>query len=384
MVRIAMNNTQQTRRPQRRRFQRGSLQKRKFRGGWHWIAFWWEDHRRRSQILGPCSGLNRPEALAAMAKRLAPVNAQAGQPVKRIWTVGDWIRDAFLPLSRRKWKLSTASTTSDRIRKHVVTDLGALEMSSLTRDRLQQYLDDKAEQGCSFSVVDHLRWDLRAIFRLAAQDGVLASNPAELLYTPRTPCSPSRRVLSAEQVHQILDALDIREQLIVRLALFSGMRPGEILALQWKHVREDHLDVVHRLYRGRLDRPKSERSKRMVALPASTQQLMKAWRLSPGSGTTRGVGLPIRDANHAAGPGQCLEMVDCRETENDWTGVGHVSDHAADACDVVAASEYRSQARRRSTRSWFRCESRCVYGCGTRQAPRSRRGSGSLAGEYLM
>jgi integrase len=214
-----------------------------------------------------------------MAKRLEPVNSHTGRPVTRIWTVGDWIRDAFLPLSRRKWKLSTASTTGDRIRKHVVTDLGALEMSSLTRDRLQQYLDDKAAQGCSFSVVDHLRWDLRAIFRLAAQDGVLASNPAELLYTPRTACSPSRRVLSAEQVHQILDVLDTREQLIVRLALFSGMRPGEILALQWKHVREDHLDVVHRLYRGQLDRPKSERSKRMVALSASTQQRMKAWRL---------------------------------------------------------------------------------------------------------
>ena len=57
---------------------------------------------------------------------------------------------------------------------------------SLRRDRLQQYLEQKAATGCSFSVVDHLRWDLRAIFRLAAQDGVLPSNPAELLFTPRS------------------------------------------------------------------------------------------------------------------------------------------------------------------------------------------------------
>src|SRR5262249_18589377 len=105
----------------------------------------------------------------------------------------------------------------------------------------QQYLEQKAAQGHSFSLVDHLRWDLRAIFRLAVQDRLLGSNPAEMLFTPRTVSRPSRRILSPEQVQQILSVLGLREQLIVRLALFSGMRPGEILALQWKHVADDHV-----------------------------------------------------------------------------------------------------------------------------------------------
>src|SRR5215813_5972748 len=52
------------------------------------------------------------------------------------------------------------------------------EMPSITRDLLQQYLEQKAAQGHSFSLVDHLRWDLRAIFRLAVQDRLLGSNPA--------------------------------------------------------------------------------------------------------------------------------------------------------------------------------------------------------------
>src|SRR5262249_26734012 len=59
----------------RRRFQRGSLQKRKSANGLNWIAFWWQDHHRRSQILGPCAEMTRPEALAQMAKLLQPVNA---------------------------------------------------------------------------------------------------------------------------------------------------------------------------------------------------------------------------------------------------------------------------------------------------------------------
>jgi integrase len=262
----------------RRRFQRGSLQKRQSGGCWNWIAFWWEDGRRRGQLLGPCSTMSRPEALAEIAKRLQPINTHAGEVRARLWTVGDWIREVFLPFSRRKWKLSTASTTGDRIRKHLIADLGSLEIPSVTRDLLQQYLEQKLAKGLSFSVVDHLRWDLRAIFRLAAQDRLLTHNPAEMLFTPRRVAPSARRVLCPEQIEAILQVLDLREQTILRLALFSGMRPGEILALQWKHVAQDHVEVVHRLYRGKLDRPKSERSQRTVALSSTTRALMARWR----------------------------------------------------------------------------------------------------------
>src|SRR5947208_12602881 len=67
------------------------------------------------------------------------------------------------------------------------------------------------------------------------------------------------------------------------LALFSGMRPGEIFALQLKHIADDHVEVVHRIYRGKLDRPKSERSKRTVALSSTTQSLITQWRQQSGS-----------------------------------------------------------------------------------------------------
>jgi hypothetical protein len=125
MVPIRMHETVMVPNPsarRRRRFQRGSLQKRQSGGCWNWIAFWWEAGHRRSQILGPCSTISRPQALAEMATLLQPMNARAGEPVVRLWTVGDWILEIFLPLSRRKWKLSTASTTGDRIRKHLIAD----------------------------------------------------------------------------------------------------------------------------------------------------------------------------------------------------------------------------------------------------------------------
>ena len=68
-----------------------------------------------------------------------------------------------------------------------------------------------------------------------------------------------------------------REQLVVRLAIFSGMRPGEIIGLQWKHVHDDHVEIEQRIYRGKLDRPKTTRSKRHAAVSPDTQIALKSW-----------------------------------------------------------------------------------------------------------
>src|SRR5437667_6644718 len=62
-------------------------------------------------------------------------------------------------------------------------------------------------EGCRRLLLQRRRssaWDLRAIFRLAAQDRLLPSNPAEMLFTPPTVATPSRWVLTPEQVQQIL------------------------------------------------------------------------------------------------------------------------------------------------------------------------------------
>ena len=40
--------------------------------------------------------------------------------------------------------------------------------------------------------------------------------------------------MNLQEVNLCFEALDQRERLIAMLALTAGMRPGEILALQWK------------------------------------------------------------------------------------------------------------------------------------------------------
>lgn len=137
--------------------------------------------------------------------------------------------------------------------------------------------DLKATKLC-FNVVNHLRWDLKAIFDLAIAEGVVIRNPTAALYTP--PCKPSRkyRELTSSDIVRMLEILDLRERLIVRLAVFKGMRPGEIFALRWHNFGEQHFSVEQRVYRGDLDTPKTQKSLREGGLSLGTIADLAAWR----------------------------------------------------------------------------------------------------------
>ena len=131
--------------------------------------------------------------------------------------------------------------------------------------------------GLSFSTVDHLRWDLKQIFKMAVADGYLLTNPTILLFTPREAATHPRRWMDWNEAILCLSVLDLRESLIAKLAILAGMRPGEIFALCWEHINSDHIVVRQRIYQGQLDKPKTSRSCRKVGLSIGLVQAIGRW-----------------------------------------------------------------------------------------------------------
>ena len=137
-------------------------------------------------------------------------------------------------------------TTEPRMVYHLTPPFGTELLHRITRDQLQLFLDGKA-QSLSHSIVDHLRWDLNAIFKTALSDGLVETNPAAALFTP--PCKPDadRRVMTPAQIRQALTVLEARERLIFRMAVFDGMRPGEILAIRLGNISSKSILVDQRV-----------------------------------------------------------------------------------------------------------------------------------------
>ena len=237
-----------------------------------------EGAARRYVTLGAHSKLNKSEAQAKRDSIMQEVNARASQAPARDILFGEFVEGVALPFLRSKWKRSTAGTTESRIRHHLLEEFRNAELRRLGVKGLQGFLALKAAT-LSKSVVAHLRWDLRGIFRLAVAEGYIDRDPTPALYTPNGARENAKRVMSAKEVEQLINTMNPRERVIAQLAVFAGMRPGEILALQRKHVSPDggQVAIEQRLYRGDIDTPKTNSSRRTVAIAAHTANQLREW-----------------------------------------------------------------------------------------------------------
>jgi integrase len=232
-------------------------------------------------MLGKASAMTKSQALRNLAEILAPINAKQADP-SEIWKFGDFVNQIYLPFYRRKWKSSTIGCNEDRLRHHLTCEFEGRTLRSITRDELQDFLDRKAAVGLSFSTVDHLRWDLRQILEMAVVEGYLQKNPAALLFTPSGTKRPAVRVMTWTEVRLLFSVQDPRGTVVCMLATVAGMRPGEIFGLKWLHVKNDHIEIEQRLYRGKIDTPKTDHSKRSVALSQGLQAAISRWRTDSG------------------------------------------------------------------------------------------------------
>jgi len=230
--------------------------------------------------------MTKSEARDALDKLVRPINENSGAVE---YTLQGFARQVVFPWYRRSWKPSTAMTTEDRVDHHILKEIGNKKLTALNRTVLQDFLDHKAterrkptKEGTegdlfSHSTLAHLRWDLRQIFRMAVNDGLLPRNPAELLHVPKG-ARHETRALTVTQLSMIIAVLDVRERLIAKLAGICGMRPGEIVGLKWGDMQPDGLHITRGIYRRLVQTPKTHKGVRTVALPQSVVEDLNTWR----------------------------------------------------------------------------------------------------------
>lgn len=238
-----------------------------------WVGLWREGGVKRSKVLGSCKNMTKGQAREAVSKIVSAKRETLTGTVK----FQVFVEGPYFGFYGRKWKTSTCENNKQRIRTHLVAAFGERVLAEIKRDDLQALLDEKGPK-LSFSVVDHLRWDLKQIFDMALAEGLIQRNPAKLLFTPASASKPVRRAMSVEEVQGCLSALDGRERLIAKLAIIGGMRPGEIFGLRWAQVSETYADIRQRVYRRVIDSPKTNQSLRKAALAKGLISEVEAWR----------------------------------------------------------------------------------------------------------
>src|SRR5258708_35453221 len=168
-----------------------------------WIGYWrGQDGKQVSEVLGLASEMTKGDARDAVAGIVKRVKRETNPKL-----FGPFVEGPYFDFYTGKWKTSTAETNKQRIRTHLVDAFRERDMASLRRDELQALLNEKSKTH-SFSVVDHLRWDLRQIFSMVIAEGLLRLNPAALLFTSKDAKRPIHFTLTVAEVPVALAALD--------------------------------------------------------------------------------------------------------------------------------------------------------------------------------
>jgi integrase len=266
----------------------GSISRRKD-GRWEArIEQGWEGGKRRRKSVFTRTRAEAAEQLhiAIEARKRGVVITGRQQTVQQFLEA--WLRDVAKP----KVRADTYRSYEGIVRLHLVPDLGRIQLSKLQPQHVQELLVRKTKAGLSARSVKTICTVLGGALQQALRWGLVERNVARLAVSPRVPRYEAGFLSATEARHLLAVARDESEAArlgaLYTVALALGLRQGEICGLRWVDVDFDHrgsqgepqptLAVNHQLKRiaGKLALmpPKSEHSRRVLALPSQLAQAL--------------------------------------------------------------------------------------------------------------
>jgi integrase len=214
-------------------------------------------------------------------------------------TLGQWLADWLELCAHRGLRPSTVSSYETMLRLHVGASLAASALASVTASELNGLYGRLLREGrrngrggLSPRTVRYLHTILNKAFSDAVRAGHLVVNPGAAADppSPRSTRAPVFPVWSPAELARFLNsAKEDPHYVAFHLAAATGLRRGEILGLRWCDIdasaRELHVvqTVVEVAHEARISPPKTERSRRLVALDAKTCDLLTQHRATAGA-----------------------------------------------------------------------------------------------------
>jgi integrase len=282
----------------RRRYQNGHIRKRGKRNP-VWELLWREDfiqgdgtigRRLLSKVLGPVRELTRRQARKLAEEHLRPLNLGRLVPQSTV-TLQQFVETHFVPNVFPVLKPSSRERYRRTLDNHILPALGSRRLSDVGTLDLQRFILQKSQAGLSWACVDHYRHLLSKIFSMAKKWGYFTGeNPARGIELPEKKAVREKHVLPPQQISRLLSILAEPARTMALVAILTGLRIGEILALRWQDLDlvAGQLRVEQACYRGQMGSPKTPNSRRVLPLPGALIEALKA-RASKLDGTPEGL-----------------------------------------------------------------------------------------------
>lgn len=151
-------------------------------------------------------------------------------------TVSEYLDEWLKNSAKQKLSSRTYADQVSCLDRYVRPKLGKKKLSKLEPFDLQEFYTELSEKGLSPRTIQIVHNILNRAFNQAVKWRKMSSNPAQLVDRPKQQ-RREMQALSPEQATRFLEAAKYDHYfLYFTLALDTGARPSELLALQWKDV----------------------------------------------------------------------------------------------------------------------------------------------------
>lgn len=181
------------------------------------------------------------DALTAQMTDEQPAPGQSAEVI----TLGEWMDRWLESYAKPTVKLSTYCSYEQYIRSHIKPQIGMLYMNRLRVDDLQDFFNERRQNGnvkgpggLSPKTLTNIRNLLHLALEQAVQNKLIKENPVEGVRLPKN-VQREMRVLSREEQGRLIRAARQAPEPAafgVIFDLFTGLRLGELCGLRWQNI----------------------------------------------------------------------------------------------------------------------------------------------------
>lgn len=212
--------------------------------------------------------------LAAMRERYG----KAPNSLKAVVTLADYARNWLAAEVRPNASARTLTVYTGEVENHIIPRLGHLRLVDIQPEHIRAMVSATKEKSGPVAA-KHALGRTRSMLNLAWMDGLLSRNPASFVKAPKAPPRAFDVWTEGELTQFVTRAEGAELYPMYYLALMTGLRPGEYLALRWCDIDEDEVRVRQTIKqpKGGLvleDAGKTPAATRSVPLPSDAYALI--------------------------------------------------------------------------------------------------------------
>lgn len=185
------------------------------------------------QIQRSITGKTQKEVAQKMKAATAAIDAGTYiAPCKM--TVGEWL-DIWVAEYLNDVKPLTERSYSEQVRKHLKPAFGATKLEALDSHTIQKFYNTLYDdgKGLSAKTIKNLNGVLHTALQQAVANGYIRHNPTEACKLPKV-VRPEIKPLEPDEIARMLqEAQKDAYCNLFTVAIFTGMRQGELLGLSW-------------------------------------------------------------------------------------------------------------------------------------------------------